>query len=135
MLGALLAVLSIVSLLLVMAGRSRQPAVETARVGKARNEVEVLNTALDLFYSDCGRFPSRTEGLVALVRDPGVSNWGGPYVNLVKPDPWHTRYIYRTDGDSARASSAGPDRIPGTADDVSPPAGPPEPAPDAGADD
>jgi len=122
MLGAMLAVLSIVSVMLVTAARGRKPAADTTRMGKARKEVDVLNTALDLFHSDCGRFPSQTEGLVALVRDPGVSNWGGPYVNLVKPDPWQTRYIYQTDGANARASSAGPDRTPGTDDDVRPPA-------------
>jgi len=130
MLGAMLVVLVILSIMLVLASRGRQPAAKDSRIGKALKEVGVLNTALGFFRSDCGRYPTQAEGLVALVRDPGVSNWSGPYVNLVKPDPWHTRYVYVTDGTNARATSAGPDRIPGSGDDIVPPA---EPAPVAGA--
>jgi general secretion pathway protein G len=120
MFGALAAVLVIVGAVLVLSTKGTRPLMEDARLRKAENEVAVLNTALDLFQSDCGRYPSESERLVALVQNPGVSNWGGPYVNLVKPDPWQTRYGYSTDGTNAMAWSAGPDRISGTADDIRP---------------
>ena len=32
------------------------------------------------FYEDTGRFPTEAEGLTALVVDPGLAGWHGPYV-------------------------------------------------------
>jgi type II secretion system protein G len=120
-LGAMLALLTITGGMLVLFTRDQRPVIEDWRLRKATGEVAVLNAALDLFRADCGRFPSTAEGLVALVLNPGTNAWRGPYVNLVKPDPWLTRYLYSTDGTNAWAASAGPDKIPGSADDIRPP--------------
>lgn len=35
--------------------------------------------ALALFYADCGRYPTEEEGLGALLRNPGLDAWRGPY--------------------------------------------------------
>jgi hypothetical protein len=32
-----------------------------------------------LLYADCGRYPSEEEGLAALLTNPGVAGWRGPY--------------------------------------------------------
>jgi general secretion pathway protein G len=84
----------------------------------AEKELDVLRTALDHFRNDCGRYPSLAEGLKALVSNPGLPEWNGPYVNLVKPDPWRTPYGYRLDGTNVAVFSAGPDRTPATPDDL-----------------
>ena len=41
-----------------------------------RNEIV---TALEVFRKDTGRYPTVREGLQALLRDPDVGDWRGPY--------------------------------------------------------
>ena len=93
---------------------------QNALVFRAENELTVLHTALDYFYKDCGRYPGTDEGLKALVINPGISNWGGNYVNLVKRDPWKHRYFYSFTNEGVVLFSFGPDGIKGTADDLTP---------------
>lgn len=52
-----------------------------ARIADTRQEMEQLDGALNRFFIDTGRFPSEAEGLAALVADPGVSGWQGPYLS------------------------------------------------------
>src|ERR1022692_1985477 len=54
--------------------------------------------ALDRFEVDCGRFPTSGEGLSALVRDPGVTGWNGPYWFGGFPDRWRTHWCYTNAG-------------------------------------
>ncbi len=103
-----------------LSGRS-----EEARIGTAKASIKgALSLSLDLFEQDVGRFPTTEEGLEALVTDPGVSGWKGPYLKTeLKPDPWETPFSYVADSeDSTRyvLSSAGPDRQIGTEDDILP---------------
>jgi general secretion pathway protein G len=58
-----------------------------AREDATVNELNNLNQALMDFYEDTGRFPDETEGLTALVSDPGVNRWQGPYVGGDRSDP------------------------------------------------
>ncbi len=58
-----------------------------AREEATLKELKILNTALVEFYEDTGRFPSEGEGLAALVADPGVGGWQGPYVGGDRSDP------------------------------------------------
>jgi general secretion pathway protein G len=102
---------------------------EGAKIDMARNTIKSgLTTPLELFRTHVGRYPTTDEGLVALVNKPGdaelAENWRGPYVkdaNQLK-DPWGTEFIYVSPGryneDSFDLSSAGPDRRPGTDDDI-----------------
>jgi hypothetical protein len=39
----------------------------------------LIELALGAFVLDCHRYPTTEEGLGALVQDPGVSGWRGPY--------------------------------------------------------
>ena len=67
----------------------------------ARIQVENLSSAIDLFYLDNGRYPTRSEGLVALVERPNdTPSWNGPYLkgNKVPSDPWGRGYVYRIPG-------------------------------------
>ncbi len=58
-----------------------------AREEATLNELNQLNKALVRFYEDTGRFPTQAEGLAALVADPGVNGWQGPYVGADRSDP------------------------------------------------
>ncbi|MBM4147727.1 MAG: hypothetical protein FJ224_01590 [Lentisphaerae bacterium] len=118
---------------LVFRSRVATGSHEDYRLSKAAKEVDNLFIALHRFRADCGRFPSAREGLLALVRDPGVDGWRGPYVTLVKPDPWRRGYIYTNDG-GVPVRSGGPDRRAGTADDVVPSVSAREEAAESGED-
>ena len=73
---------------------------EQARKTAATTDINNLETALDAFEVDCGRFPSSDEGLRVLVEQPGnVQNWRGPYIKRGVPvDPWNNAYVYRFPG-------------------------------------
>ena len=85
---------------------------------RAEKELHALRIAVERFRVDCGRYPTETEGLRALVLDPGVTNWGGHYVNIVKPDPWRTPYNYALTSNSVALFSHGADKRIGTDDDL-----------------
>jgi general secretion pathway protein G len=88
---------------------------EQARITAAKTDISMLETALDAFEIDNGRFPTTEEGLDALVRAPGsLQGWNGPYIKRGTPsDPWGNPYVYRypgTNNDNGYdLSSLGPD--------------------------
>ena len=71
-------------------------------------QVRALKQALDLYKADCGKYPTHDQGLAALVRDPNVSGWRGPYLQKDVPlDPWHRPYAYDTSIDPPAVISYG----------------------------
>jgi general secretion pathway protein G len=90
---------------------------------RATNEVRVLRIALERYRADCGHYPTQRDGLRALVRNPDRIGWNGPYITLLKPDPWGAEYLYTRYADgSMDLRSVGPDGTGKTADDIVPPA-------------
>ena len=72
---------------------------EQARVTAARTDISMLDTALDAYEIDNGRFPSGDEGLSALITAGSAKNWKGPYIKKGVPtDPWGNAYVYRFPG-------------------------------------
>ena len=70
---------------------------EQARRMKAKVQIASLQSALALFKADTGRYPTTTEGLAALVADPGIRGWKqGGYLEggKVPIDPWGRPFIY-----------------------------------------
>jgi general secretion pathway protein G len=59
-----------------------------------------FSNALRLFYEDFGRYPTSREGLEALLQNPGIGSWKGPYLNraTIPKDPWNRDYVYRSPG-------------------------------------
>ncbi|MBC8481758.1 MAG: type II secretion system protein GspG, partial [Planctomycetes bacterium] len=77
----LLLVITIISVLAAVVvprffGRSREARVVAAR----QTIVGTFGIALDLFEQDTGKYPAKDEALDALVRDPQIQNWRGPYL-------------------------------------------------------
>ena len=100
---------------------TRPPARPAGRspVMIAERELSNLAEAVSHFKADIGRYPTAEEGLLALINNPGIENWNGPYVNLIKPDPWRTQYQLRHKPDGRAAIiSAGPDRAWDTDQDI-----------------
>ncbi|MCF7668301.1 MAG: type II secretion system protein GspG [Verrucomicrobia bacterium] len=86
-----------------------------------QNKLLVLSDALDIFEVDCGRFPTAEEGLDALIENPGIDGWRGPYVKVHQGfiDQWGTSIKYdRIEGEGFILYSAGADKEFGTADDI-----------------
>lgn len=60
----------------------------SAREEATQIGLDTLESALLDFYEDTGRFPTAAEGLAALVVDPGLDGWQGPYVSGDTQDPF-----------------------------------------------
>ncbi|OHB77672.1 MAG: type II secretion system protein GspG [Planctomycetes bacterium RBG_16_55_9] len=76
---------------------------EQARRMKAKIDIRNIESALALFKTDTGRFPTTSEGLEALVSDPGVKGYNcDGYLDKVPSDPWGNRYIYICPGAASK---------------------------------
>lgn len=72
---------------------------EQARRMKAKVDIRSIEAALGLFKTDTGRFPTTSEGLVALVTDPGIKGYNSDaYLDKIPSDPWGNRYVYLCPG-------------------------------------
>jgi general secretion pathway protein G len=68
---------------------------DQARRTKAMVDIRAMQSALALFKTDTGRFPTTAEGLQALVSNPGLSGYDSDgYLERVPTDPWGNPYIY-----------------------------------------
>ena len=114
-------------------GTQKKADIRTAQV-----QIGNIATSLKMYAADMKTFPQTEEGLGLLVSAPEdealSKNWDGPYIEGGKLpiDPWGSDYQYEygteTAADSSDSSSAsdfprifslGPDRQPGTSDDIS----------------
>jgi len=70
---------------------------DQARIIKVKTDIENIESALDLYKLDNGIYPSTTQGLMALVKEPTIgaipTNWQG-YLNQLPRDPWGNPYHY-----------------------------------------
>jgi general secretion pathway protein G len=95
----LLVVMVILGLLAALVGPRMFGHVGAANQKAAKTQIEMLGQALDAFRLDVGRYPTTSEGLNALVTNPGVEGWSGPYLKKGLPnDPWKRPYIYEAPG-------------------------------------
>ena len=76
--------------------------VDEARVAKAKQDVQAIQTALTMFRLDNYVYPSSDMGLKALAQKPDattVKNWRpGGYLQHVNKDPWGNEYQYHLPG-------------------------------------
>ncbi|NCN95671.1 MAG: type II secretion system major pseudopilin GspG [Bdellovibrionales bacterium] len=87
----------------------------SANIRQAKIQIGEYQKNLDMYYTDCGQYPSTEEGLQALVEaPPSCSNWGPqPYVKKVNKDPWRNDLVYESDGATFVLKSLGKDRVEG----------------------
>jgi general secretion pathway protein G len=110
-----------------------------ADIRTAQAQIGNLVASLKMYAADMKTFPLTEEGLTLLVSRPEdealARNWDGPYVEGGKLplDPWGSEFQYEYGAEAAgedtasedsgsdfpRIFSIGPDRQPGTADDIS----------------
>jgi general secretion pathway protein G len=96
----LIVVLVILGLLAAVVGPKVYDKLAKGKDQIAKIQIKEIEGALQLYSLDMGRLPTSSEGLEALVRNPGnLESWKGPYLakNLPK-DPWGKDYMYRCPG-------------------------------------
>jgi general secretion pathway protein G len=71
-----------------------------AKVATAKANIAELDSALERYNVQMDAYPSTEEGLKALVDKPANDDgkWRGPYVKMLRPDPWGQPYQYKYPG-------------------------------------
>ncbi|MBS0578687.1 MAG: type II secretion system major pseudopilin GspG [Proteobacteria bacterium] len=94
--------------------------VDEARVVKAKQDIQSLETALTMFRLDNSKYPTTEQGLSALVSqptDPTIKHWKpGGYLQRISKDPWGNEYQYvnpGTHGKEYDLYTLGADNAPG----------------------
>ena len=92
--------------------------VDDARISKVKNDIQVLESALELYRLDNFKYPTTEQGLEALVTRPDddMKNWkSGGYIKKLNKDPWGNDYLYLNPGQNSEIDifSLGADRAPG----------------------
>src|SRR5215471_3133175 len=72
--------------------------VDEARVAKAKQDIQSIETALTMFRLDNSKYPTTEQGLQALVTQPTdqtIRHWRpGGYLPRMSKDPWGNDYQY-----------------------------------------
>jgi general secretion pathway protein G len=119
----LIVVLVILGLLAAVVGPRVYDKLAKGKDQIAKIQIKELEGALQLFSFDVGRFPTTSEGLDALLRNPGnLESWKSSYLTKAElpKDPWGKPFIYRCPGQYGDFDlfSYGPDGVEGGEDDV-----------------
>lgn len=91
---------------------------DQARALAAKQDIAGIMQALKLYHLDNGRYPSNSQGLVALQSKPSTApippNWQA-YLDKVPSDPWGNQYQYLNPGvhSDIDVFSFGADGVPG----------------------
>ena len=97
----LLVVIIILGLIAGLVGPRLFGRVGQSKQAAARAQIELFGAALDQYRLDIGAYPVAGAGLQALVQNPNLASWNGPY--LKKPqvplDPWGRPYEYKYPGE------------------------------------
>ena len=114
----LIVVLVILGLLAAVVGPRVYDKLAKGKQQIAKIQIKEFEGALQLFSFDIGRYPSSSEGLDALVHNPGnLEAWKGPYLQKseLPKDPWGKPYVYRCPGQHGDFDllSYGPDGVEG----------------------
>lgn len=71
-----------------------------AKVATAKANIAEMDSALERYNVQMDTYPSTEEGLKALVEKPAndEGKWRGPYIKLLRPDPWGQPFQYKYPG-------------------------------------
>jgi general secretion pathway protein G len=90
----------------------------------ATSQIKLFEKALKMYEMDVRSYPTSSQGLQALIEPPqGLANesrWRGPYLDTkqLPLDPWDNAYQYQAADGGITISSAGPDGVPNSDDDI-----------------
>lgn len=77
---------------------------DDARIAKAKQDIQSIDSALKLYRLDNQVYPSTSQGLKALIEEPdgepAPRNWrAGGYLDRLPEDPWGNEYQYLSPGE------------------------------------
>lgn len=82
--------------------------LDKAKIGETKIAIGQAVNALNLYYTDCGKYPSSIEGLIKA--DADCSNWGPePYMKKAPKDAWNRDMVYTVEGAKYTLKSLGKD--------------------------
>lgn len=114
-------VVAILGLLVALVAPRLTGNLEKSKITTTKTQIANLSTSIEQFYLEVGRYPSREEGLEALIERPqsvSEEKWKGPYTekDILPRDGWdhpfeyeppseenHNRYVIRSLGADGRA--------------------------------
>ena len=83
---------------------------------KAKADIRAISGQMSMYKLDNFAFPNNSEGIQALVTNPGKSTWRG-YLDKLPKDPWNNDYQYSQPGTNNTTTydiwSLGSDGAPG----------------------
>ncbi len=81
-----------------------------SRVKETQIEMNQIMTQLNMYNSDCGRYPESLNNLVENSGDE-CPNWGPePYLKKAPKDAWQNDFVYELNGNQFTLRSLGADR-------------------------
>ncbi len=104
----IIVVITILSLLMAAVGVAVIPALEQAKVDRAKMDILSIQNALKTYYAKKGNYPDTGLGLKALV--------DAQILERAPIDPWDTEYVYMKEGSTPVIISYGKDKTPGGAE-------------------
>jgi general secretion pathway protein G len=121
----LMAILVILGLLMTVVGKKVLSKIEKAKVTTTKANLKILQTSVNMFKMDTGRYPTEDEGLTALIQQPSdVTTWEpGGYLETTElpKDGWGNDFVFEAYPENDMPfviRSWGPDREPDTDDDL-----------------
>ncbi|WP_321341236.1 type II secretion system major pseudopilin GspG [Breoghania sp.] len=99
-----LVVLAIIALVAGVVGPRAINYFSRAKTKTAALQIKEIESSLELYFLDTGRYPGEDTGLAALVSaPPAETRWNGPYLKQASAltDPWNRPYRYRYPGQHA----------------------------------
>lgn len=75
---------------------------EKAKPQIARQQIELLGTALDTYKLDIGNYPESLTFLIETGQEE-MRKWDGPYLQkkVIPKDPWGNEYVYKYPGENS----------------------------------
>lgn len=99
----ILVVLMIIGMLTAVVAINVLPSQDRARVDKAKADIRIMEQALELYRLDMFSYPTKQEGLKALIENPSNNRFSdryrqGGYIRRLELDPWGNDYQYERPG-------------------------------------
>ena len=85
------------------------------KIRETRAALNYVRKGIDQFKTDTAAPPKKLD---ALLKDPGIPKWNGPYVIELGEDAWGRAWKYSIEGKDYTLKSLGPDGVDNTGDEV-----------------
>lgn len=80
--------------------------LEKAKVQETKLAIGQIVQAINLYYTDCAKYPASLENLVTA--DSNCSNWGPePYLKRIPKDAWDKEFSYEVENGNFHVKSSG----------------------------